>query len=36
MLSREDEMKNWLLYEVCKGDPDCDKKIRQLILADKK
>jgi len=29
-------MKNWLLYEVCKGDPDCDKKIRQLILADKK
>ncbi|WML45399.1 hypothetical protein [Neobacillus sp. PS3-40] len=29
-------MKNWLLLEVCKGDPDCDKKIRELILVDKK
>ncbi|CEG25672.1 hypothetical protein [Bacillus sp. B-jedd] len=36
MLSRKDEMKNWLLNEVCKADPGCDKKIRELILADKK
>lgn len=36
LMNRKEKMKIWLLEEVCEGDSDCDRRLRDLIRTDKK